>query len=134
MNELSVSAIIPTYNRAHLVGRAIKSVLASIRDGDEVIVVDDGSTDDTEPVVRAFGERITYVRSSNGGAGRARNIGVSIAKHPLLAFLDSDDEWIPGELEWKRRILEARGDVLFCFSDFLMRDEYEVDHPHHLIA
>lgn len=134
MTELSLSAIIPTYNRAHLIGRALRSVLASIRPGDEVIVVDDGSTDDTERVVRDFGERVTYVRSSNGGAGRARNIGVSVARHPLLAFLDSDDEWIPGELEWKRGILEAREDVLFCFSDFLMRDEYEVDHPHHLVS
>ncbi|HVX41342.1 MAG TPA: glycosyltransferase family A protein [Gemmatimonadaceae bacterium] len=134
MTELTLSAIIPTYNRAHLVGRAIRSVLASVRPTDEILVVDDGSTDDTERVVRAFGERVTYVRSSNGGAGRARNIGVSLAKHPLVAFLDSDDEWIPGELEWKRRILEARDDVLFCFSDFLMQDEQGIEHPHYLVA
>ena len=133
MTELALSAIIPTYNRAHLIGRALRSVLASVRAGDEVLVIDDGSSDDTEEVVRAFGERVTYVRSSNGGAGRARNIGISLAKQPLLAFLDSDDEWIPGELEWKRRILETRDDVLYCFSDFQVQDEHGDEYPHYLI-
>ncbi|MDD5305138.1 MAG: glycosyltransferase family 2 protein [Elusimicrobia bacterium] len=118
----AVSVVIPTYNRAALVLRALESVLPQCRAGDEVIVVDDGSTDDTEDRLRALGGRIVYVKIPNGGAGRARNAGIDRAGNPLLAFLDSDDEWLPGKLELQRRFLDARPDVLFCFTD--MRAAY----------
>lgn len=113
----AVSVVIPTYNRAALVLRALESVLSQCRDGDEVIVVDDGSTDGTEERLRPLAGRIAYLRTPNGGAGRARNAGIDRARNPLLAFLDSDDEWLPGKLELQRRFLDARPDVLFCFTD-----------------
>lgn len=116
-----VSVVIPTYNRAHLLGRALRSVLDSCRPGDEVIVVDDGSTDDTRGVIARFGDRVRYLAVANGGAGRARNMGIAAASHDMIAFLDSDDEWIPGSLEAKRRYMDARPDTLFCFSDFISR-------------
>lgn len=119
---LTVSTVIPTYNRAHFVRRAVDSALAQSRPGDEVIVVDDGSTDNTAEVLAPYGDRIKYVRTANGGGGAARNVGVRHASRDLVAFLDSDDEWMPGKLELARRWLEARPDVLFVFSEFAITD------------
>ncbi len=113
-----VSVVVPTYNRASLVGRAVESVLAAVTPGDEVIVVDDGSTDDTEAALRPYAGRLRHVRVPHGGAGRARNRGIREATHAWVAFLDSDDEWMPDRLLLTRRVLEARPDVLFCFTDF----------------
>src|SRR5215471_6885339 len=118
MNPSSISVIIPTHNRAELVCRAIRSALESCGAGDEIIVVDDGSNDGTKDALESFGDRIHYLLVPRGGAGKARNHGVRIARNPLVAFLDSDDEWVPGYLEAKRRLLKSRADVLFCFSDF----------------
>ena len=79
--------------------------------------MDDGSTDQTEQALRPFLDRIVYRRIPNRGVGAARNEGVRLAKNPLVAFLDSDDEWLPGKMEAQRRLLSACPDVLFCFSD-----------------
>ena len=96
-----VSVIIPTYNRAHLVGRAIRSVLNQTYQDFEIIVVDDGSTDNTEEVVKSFNDpRIRYIRhEENKGAAAARNTGIKAAKGKFIAFQDSDDEWLPKKLE-----------------------------------
>jgi glycosyltransferase involved in cell wall biosynthesis len=119
MREPSVSVIIPTFNRAHLIGRALQSVLQQTGPGDEIIVIDDGSTDDTEVVVRKMaGDRVRYIWIANSGAGAARNRGVQEAKGELLAFLDSDDEWLPGKLDVQRRFMAAQPEVVFCFTDF----------------
>lgn len=119
MPALTVTVIIPTFNRSHLIGRALRSVLSQIEPHDEVIVVDDGSTDDTEAVVREVArDRVRYVRIENSGPGAARNRGVRAAKSDLLAFLDSDDEWLPGKLELQRGFMAAQPDVVFCSTDF----------------
>ncbi|MBV8859321.1 MAG: glycosyltransferase [Acidobacteria bacterium] len=98
--EPFVSVVIPTYNRARLLGRAIRSVLAQSYCDFEVIVVDDGSTDETAGVVESFGDRrVRYVAlARNGGAGAARNAGIRLARGKFLAFQDSDDEWLPSKL------------------------------------
>jgi glycosyltransferase involved in cell wall biosynthesis len=131
---LSISTIIPTHNRAHLVGRAVESALAASRaeTGDEVIVVDDGSTDDTGRVLDAFGGRIRYLPVPHGGAGAARNQGLRAARNPLVAFLDSDDEWQADKLDLQRPLMEARPDVVFCFSDFAVRDRAGRHRPRYL--
>lgn len=116
MTSSPVSIVIPTYNRAHLLPRALGSVLSQCAPEDEVIVVDDGSTDGTRDLVARF-SRITYLPLPHSGAGVARNRGVQAARHPIIAFLDSDDEWLPGTLEYKRAILSARPDLVFCCSD-----------------
>jgi glycosyltransferase involved in cell wall biosynthesis len=118
-----VSVVIPTYNRAALVGRAVTSAIASCRPGDEILVVDDGSTDGTAAALERFADRVRYVPLPRGGAGRTRNRGIALARHGLVAFLDSDDEWMPGYFEIKRRLMEARPELVFCFSDFASRTE-----------
>jgi glycosyltransferase involved in cell wall biosynthesis len=88
------SIVIPTYNRAHLIGRAIQSIVAQSSQDWELIVVDDGSTDNTEMVVAEFlsDQRIKYYRKKNSGAAETRNVGAAKANGDLITFLDSDDE------------------------------------------
>jgi GT2 family glycosyltransferase len=95
-----VSVIIPTYNRASLIGRAIQSVIDQTYQDLEIIVVDDGSTDGTGDILRRYDERIRSFRHpQKKGAGSARNTGIRQAKGQYLAFLDSDDEWLEKKLE-----------------------------------
>ena len=115
---VTIAAVIPAYNREALVGRAIESVLAQSRPPDEVVVVDDGSTDDTEGSVRQFGDRVTYVYQPNAGGAAARNVGVGEAWCDWVAFLDSDDVWLPRHLErMEQAILATRGAAGFYFGD-----------------
>ena len=101
-----VSVVIPTYNRASLVGRAVGSVLGQTFPDLEVVVVDDGSTDGTEEAVRAVGDgRVRYLRhEANRGVAAARNTGMAHARGEYVAFLDSDDVWLP---EWVEAHLAA---------------------------
>lgn len=113
-----VSTIIPTYNRAVFLGAAIDSVLSQMVPGDELIVVDDGSEDGTPDVLRKYGSRVTALVGGHGGAGRARNIGIAHARNDLVAFLDSDDVWLPQKLALQRAFMERRPEVLFSFTNF----------------
>jgi glycosyltransferase involved in cell wall biosynthesis len=90
---------------------------------DELIVVDDGSTDNTRQILDPYLDRIRYVVGQNEGVGSARNRGIAVARHPLIAFNDSDDEWFADKLVLQRAFMERRPDVLFCFSDFALRDQ-----------
>jgi glycosyltransferase involved in cell wall biosynthesis len=110
------SVVIPVHNRAHLVGRAIRSVLAQSYTDWELIVVDDGSSDGTEEVARGFvSDRVRYVRKeTNSGAADSRNRGAALATHPLLTFLDSDDEATPEWLEKMVAERERRGAYVVC--------------------
>jgi glycosyltransferase involved in cell wall biosynthesis len=95
----SVSVVIPTFNRAYVVGQAIESVLAQTLTDFELILVDDGSTDNTAAIVKGFADpRLRYLRQSNSGSGVARNRGVDESTADLIAFLDSDDLWMPEKL------------------------------------
>jgi hypothetical protein len=123
------SVIIPTYNRAPFIGRALESVLRQTQPGDEIIVVDDGSSDDTPRVLEEFGARIAIIRAARGGAGRARNLGLERAHNELVAFLDSDDEWLPRKLDIQRAFMAHRPDVLYCFTNFQVEDRR--GHIHH---
>jgi len=134
MDHLSVSVVIPTFERATLVPRAVHSALGAVAPGDEVIVVDDGSTDGTEAVLAPYRDRLRYVRTAHLGAGAARNRGVQEARCPLVAFLDSDDEWMSDKLELQRTLMARRPDVLFAFSDFALRDRDGREHRRQLAA
>lgn len=98
MASPGVSVIIPTFNRASIVGEAIESVLSQSRPPKEVIVVDDGSTDDTLRQLEAFGDRIIVVSQANAGAAAARNAGAARATGDWIAFNDSDDRWSPDRM------------------------------------
>jgi len=94
-----ISAILPVRNRAAWVGRAIESVLAQQYRAVELIVVDDGSTDETAAVVERFGDRVVLERRPHAGPYAARNAGLARARGDLVAFIDSDDAWRPERLE-----------------------------------
>jgi len=102
-----VSAAIITYNRAHYLDDAIASVLGQTFDDFELIVVDDGSTDDTQAVVARYGGRVRYVRCEHGGKAAARNTAAALAQGQFLAFCDSDDLWYPDRLARQVRVLRA---------------------------
>jgi glycosyltransferase involved in cell wall biosynthesis len=106
----NVSVIIPTYNRSHLISRAIQSVLDQTYQDFEIIVSDDASTDNTEEMVKGFNdERIRYFRHSlNKGGGATRNIGIKAARGEYIAFLDDDDEWLGDKL---KKQIEAMKDL-----------------------
>lgn len=115
-SEFGCSIVIPTYNRGHLIGRAITSILAQSHRPIEVLVVDDGSTDGTEAVVNAFpNDLVRFVRKErNSGAAESRNRGAQAARYPLLTFLDSDDEARPTWLSSMVAALSRDGVGVAC--------------------
>jgi glycosyltransferase involved in cell wall biosynthesis len=133
MPRESVSIIIPTYNRATLAPRAVRSALTAMAPGDEIIVVDDGSTDHTDEALAPYREQIRYFRIPHGGAAASRNRGVQEARCPFVAFLDSDDEWFADKLFLQRAVMHAHPDVVFCFSDFAHRHHDGVVHRNYLV-
>ena len=94
-----VSVIIPTYQRSHLVGQAIESVLAQTYCDYEIIVVNDGSTDNTGEILAQYGDRIVAIHQENRGLPAARHAGIRVAQGQYIAFLDDDDLWEPQKLE-----------------------------------
>jgi hypothetical protein len=121
MLEPLITVVIPCYNRSALLRRAIDSALAQNVPAAEIIVVDDGSTDDSPAVCASYGQRIAYVRQKNAGASAARNTGVNRAKNPWIAFLDSDDYWTPTHLEkMAGAIAETDGVANYYFCDMQM--------------
>jgi glycosyltransferase involved in cell wall biosynthesis len=94
----AVAVVVPTYQYGHFVGRAIDSALAQSHPPAEVVVVDDGSTDDTAGVVARYGPPVRLLSQDNRGVAAARNAGIAASASPLLAFLDADDTWEPGKL------------------------------------
>jgi len=93
-----VSCVIPSYNRPGYVRTAIESALTQTYSPMEVIVVDDGSTDETPDVAESFGERVKVIRQANGGSAAARNTGIAAASGEFVAWLDSDDAWLPEKI------------------------------------
>jgi glycosyltransferase involved in cell wall biosynthesis len=106
-----VTAAIPTYNRARYLAEAIESAVAQTYPDVEIVVVDDGSTDDTPAVVEPYRDRIRYVRQENAGRSAARNRCILETRGRYLSFLDSDDRWLPDKLALQVPVLEERPDV-----------------------
>jgi hypothetical protein len=113
-----VSVIVPTYNRAHLIGETLTSILDQEYAPVEIVVVDDGSTDETESVVGRFGSAVRYLRIENSGVTVARNHGVALSCGNWLAFCDSDDIWRPNHLAEHVALRCAAPAVDYAFSNF----------------
>jgi glycosyltransferase involved in cell wall biosynthesis len=114
----TVSVIVPTFNRSKLVVNAIQSVLCQTYQDYEIIVVDDGSTDDTEEALRPYMDRIRYVYQENLGASAAQNKGVQLARGKWISILASDDLWLPTKLEAQLNAVASLGkDFGACFTN-----------------
>lgn len=111
-----ISVVIPAYNREKYLGEAIESVLGQTLPPDEIIVVDDGSTDGTAAIARSFGGIVRCLTRVNGGVGPARNDGVAASSGEILTFLDSDDLWLPRKLEWQAEHLDRHPDTDLVFG------------------
>lgn len=128
--EEMVSIIVPTYNREKTINRAVQSILQQTYKYYEILIVDDGSTDNTKEVIRKIeDDRIRYIRyENNQGVSHARNVGIQEARYDYIAFLDSDDEWFPVKLEHQmQKMLESPDDVglVFCRMGGFHRESSE---------
>jgi glycosyltransferase involved in cell wall biosynthesis len=114
---IDVSIIIPTYNRRSFVSEAIRSVLEQTYESVELIVVDDGSTDDTAKYVESLSADIQLIQQRNRGPSAARNAGIRAASGKFIAFLDSDDRWLPHKLAIQMNYMQANPDAVVCYTD-----------------
>jgi glycosyltransferase involved in cell wall biosynthesis len=113
-----VSVIIPSYNSAKYLGDAVDSVLSQAFRDFEVIVIDDGSTDNTEALIRGYGEAVRYIRQRNAGVAAARNRGINESRGHYVAFLDADDTWHPNKLQEQVTALRKNPGYLACYTAF----------------
>ena len=111
-----ISVVIPVYNGARYLSECIESVCGQTTPATEIIVVDDGSEDDTPKVAAGWSDRVRYQRISHGGPGRARNHGVRLVETDVLAFIDSDDIWLSGKLELQMAALSREDDPTMVFG------------------
>lgn len=116
----TISVILPTYNRANYIKDAIESVLNQTYRNIELLIIDDGSTDNTQAVIEHYlkDNRIRYIKQKNSGAAAARNKGLELSKGKYVAFLDSDDIWEKDKLEIQIEVMNTLPDVAIVFSDF----------------
>jgi glycosyltransferase involved in cell wall biosynthesis len=114
-----VSVVIPTYNRGWILKEAVDSVLSQDCENFEIIVVDDGSTDNSQDVLFSYGDKIKVIRQENKGVSAARNKGIASSSGTYIAFLDSDDLWLPGKLEAQLEFFRNNPDALICQTEEL---------------
>ncbi|MBO7678056.1 MAG: glycosyltransferase family 2 protein, partial [Thermoguttaceae bacterium] len=113
------SVVVPVYNARQWVGRAIESVLAQSFEDFELILVDDGSPDDSAEVIARYTDpRVKLIRQENRGEGGARNRGIEASTGKWIAFLDADDQWLPGFLEDHYRVISDHQEIDFCYSSY----------------
>jgi glycosyltransferase involved in cell wall biosynthesis len=117
MNNPTVSVIIPAYNSAAYLADAIQSVMAQTFRDIEIIIIDDGSTDQTSRIMSAYSNRVVYIRQANQGPSAARNRGISLSKGKYLAFLDADDLYLPDKMRLQVDYLEAHQEIDLVYSD-----------------
>lgn len=126
MQNPLVTVIIPAYNCANCISYAIESVLNQTHKSYELIIVDDGSTDDTSKIVLNYKDKIKYIYQDNGGVSKARNTGILNSNGKYIGFLDADDVWDNNKLEIQLKAFEINDDVGLIFSYFLQTKNYKV--------
>ena len=127
-NSGAVSVVIPTYNRIHTLPRALSSVFEQSTPAGEVIVVDDGSTDNTQETLARDFPDVTTIRQENAGVSAARNVGIARAKGEWIALLDSDDAWLTTKLEAQLKTLSASPEARLCHTEEIwIRDGVRVN-------
>jgi glycosyltransferase involved in cell wall biosynthesis len=109
-----VSVIVPAYNRAGIIGETIENIFQQTYANIELIVVDDGSTDNTQEILKSYGSRIRWAAQKNAGPAAARNYGIGMAKGEFIAFQDSDDVWHPTKIERQVSLLRRAGESVVC--------------------
>ena len=114
---MKTTLIIPTYNRAHSLKRCLDSVFNQTFLPDEVIIIDDGSFDDTKKVLNEFSQDIVYIFQKNKGVSSARNRGITLAKYDWIYFLDSDDTWHTQKLEKQINFHKQNKHILFSHTN-----------------
>lgn len=115
--DMRVSVVIPAYNSARFLQESIESVRQQTTSVHEIIVVDDGSTDETEKVIQSLGGDIVYIRQANAGVSAARNRGIAQATGEIIAFLDADDLWLPQKVENQVRVFWGNPDIALVATD-----------------
>jgi glycosyltransferase involved in cell wall biosynthesis len=113
---MSVSAVIPAYNAGQHIRSAIDSVLAQTVPVDEILVVDDGSSDDTCAIVRTYGSRVRIIPQANQGPSAARNTGAREASSHFIAYLDADDRWLPEKIGMQLAAMQANPGAILCYT------------------
>ena len=108
-----VSVVIPAFNTEDCIAKSIRSVISQTRKADEIIVVNDGSTDNTESEIKKFGDAVRYIHQENAGVSAARNHGIKLAEYEWIAFLDSDDEWLPERLEKQLAVTKDNPELMW---------------------
>lgn len=117
LKDLRVSVIIPAFNAAHFLPETIASVRHQTRPVHEIIIIDDGSKDDTEQIVGTLGKDIVYIKQNNAGVSAARNRGISEASGEFIALLDADDLWLPNKIEKQLQVFIDHPDVALVATD-----------------
>jgi len=112
-----ISIIIPTFNRSSRLTVAIESVFRQTYQFFELIVIDDGSTDHTEEVIKSYDNRVRYFFQQHQGVSAARNVGIEKSKGSYICFLDSDDEWVPEKLATQVRLVRSNPRIKICYTD-----------------
>ncbi len=114
---MRVTAIVTTFNRAELLLQAVQSILNQTRPADQLLIIDDGSTDDTAARLQSHAADFEYVHQPQQGVSAARNTGIRLAKHEWIGFLDSDDLWQPQKLARQLQALANQKEYLLCYTD-----------------
>lgn len=117
MSDFSISVVIPVYNRADIIKRALDSVLAQTVQANEIIIVDDGSDDQLEEALAQYQNKITYLKQNNRGVSAARNLGIKHVSSNWICLLDSDDSWQTNKLEMQINALKKEPDYLICHTN-----------------
>ena len=117
--DFTIAVVMAAYNAEDTIERSIKSILAQTRQVDEIIVVNDGSTDSTEAKVKSFGDKVICITQSNAGPGAGRNTGIKAARSKWISFLDADDEWLPENIEKQASLLHRNSELMWSSGNFI---------------